>query len=84
MAKHKHRNREPSPENRNNMNNNNNMNNINNMNNNPFGIDPFQLMGLLGGNVDMRNIGNMLSSMNTNGFNLGNLEPLAKMAGLNF
>ena len=38
MAKHKHRNREPSPDNRNNMNNNNNMNNINNMNNNPFGI----------------------------------------------
>lgn len=49
----------------------------------PFGIDPMQLMGLLGGNFDMGNMGNMLSSMNTNGFNLGNLGSLAQMMGLN-
>ena len=61
-----------------------NMNhNMMNTNNNPFGIDPMQLLGLLGGNFDMRNMGNMLASMNTNGFNLNNLGPLAQMAGLN-
>lgn len=49
----------------------------------PFGIDPMQLMGLLGGNVDMNNMGNMLASMNTNGFNMGNLSSLAQMMGLN-
>ncbi len=62
---------------------NNMSNNVNIPNNNPFGIDPFQLMSLLGGNIDISSIGNMLSSMNTNGFNLGNLEGLANMAGIN-
>ena len=57
--------------------------NMMNANNNPFGIDPMQLLGLLGGNFDMRNMSNMLASMNTNGFNLNNLGPLAQMAGLN-
>lgn len=74
MAKHKRREQQP-------VMNDNNMNNNNN--NNPFGIDPAQLMGLLGGNIDMNAMGNMLASMNTNGFNLGNLGPIAKMAGLN-
>lgn len=82
MSKHKHRNREPSSENMNNINNMNNMR-MNGNNNNPFGIDPFQLMGLFGGNIDMSSIGKILASMNTNGFNLGNLEPLAKLAGFN-
>lgn len=72
MAKHRRREQEPV------RNNNNNTNN--NINNNPFGIDPMQLMNLLGGNFDMNS---MLKSMNTNGFNLANLEPLAKMAGIN-
>lgn len=72
MAKHRRREQEPT------RNNNNNANN--NVNNNPFGIDPMQLMNLLGGNFDMNS---MLKSMNTNGFNLANLEPLAKMAGIN-
>ena len=75
MAKHKHRQQDSRI-------NDSNTNNINNINNKsiPFGIDPMQLMGLLGGNFDM---GNMLSSMNTNGFNLGNLGSLAQMMGLN-
>lgn len=73
MAKHRRREQEPMR--------NNNTNNANNVvNNNPFGIDPMQLMSLLGGNFDMNS---MLQSMNTNGFNLANLEPLAKMAGIN-
>ena len=76
MAKHKRREQESLG--------NENMNrNMMNTNNNPFGIDPMQLLGLLGGNFDMRNMGNMLASMNTNGFNLNNLGPLAQMAGLN-
>ncbi|ATD55660.1 hypothetical protein [Clostridium chauvoei] len=41
--------------------------------NNPFGINPAQLMGLLGG-MDMSQIGNMLSSMNRDGFDLNNLN----------
>ena len=76
MAKHRRMEQEPSV--------NENMNrNMMNANNNPFGIDPMQLLGLLGGNFDMRNMNNMLASMNTNGFNLNNLGPLAQMAGLN-
>lgn len=78
MAKHRHKEQESSVNDKNK-----NLNNMNNINNNPFGIDPVQLMNLLGGNFDMRNMTNMLASMNTNGFNLGNLGPLAQMAGLN-
>ena len=74
MAKHKHREQDPII---NDTNSNTNNKNI------PFGIDPMQLMGLLGGNFDMNNMGNMLSSMNTNGFNLGNLGSIAQMMGLN-
>ncbi|HCW53305.1 MAG TPA: hypothetical protein DG753_06125 [Clostridium sp.] len=77
MAKHRHKEQESSVNNKNK----DNMNSMNN--NNPFGIDPVQLMNLLGGNFDMTNMTNMLASMNTNGFNLGNLGPLAQMAGLN-
>ena len=40
---------------------------------NPFGINPSQLMGMLG-NIDMGQIGNMLSSMNKDGFDLNNLN----------
>lgn len=76
MAKHKHREQEP-------VMNDVNAKSSNNINNNPFGIDPMQLIGLLGGNFDMNNMGNMLASMNTNGFNLNNLGPLAQMVGLN-
>ena len=76
MAKHKRREQESV------VNENINHNTMNTANN-PFGIDPMQLLGLLGGNFDMRNMGNMLASMNTNGFNLNNLGPLAQMAGLN-
>lgn len=74
MAKHKHREQSARV---------NEANNINNNKSIPFGIDPMQLMGLLGGNFDINNMGNMLSSMNTNGFNLGNLGSIAKMMGIN-
>ncbi len=78
MAKHKHREQNPI------INDSNTTNNSNTNNKNiPFGIDPMQLMGLLGGNFDMSNMGNMLSSMNTDGFNFGNLGSLAQMMGLN-
>lgn len=75
MAKHKHRDEEPIINDTN--------TNANTRNNMPFGIDPMQLMGLFGGNLDMNNMGNMLASMNTNGFNLGNLNSIAQMMGLN-
>lgn len=74
MAKHKHREQSKIANDTNTENNNRSV---------PFGIDPMQLMGLLGGNFDMNNIGNMLASMNTNGFNLGNLGSIAQMMGLN-
>ncbi len=79
MAKHKHREQDSM---RSDMNTNASTN-ANTRNNIPFGIDPMQLMGLLGGNFDMNNMGNMLASMNTNGFNLGNLNSIAQMMGLN-
>lgn len=40
----------------------------------PFGINPQQLMGLLGGNMDMNRLGSMLSSMNMDGFNLNSMN----------
>lgn len=79
MAKHKHREQDSMRSDTNT----NASTNANNRNNIPFGIDPMQLMGLLGGNFDMNNMSNMLASMNTNGFNLGNLNSIAQMMGLN-
>ncbi|HBJ1649924.1 hypothetical protein FDB55_04440 [Clostridium botulinum] len=75
MAKHKRKERQP-------VDNNVGSNNFraNNNNNNPFGIDPTQLMGMLGGNFD---INSLLASMNIDGLNLANLAPLANMAGIN-
>ena len=40
----------------------------------PFGINPAQLMSLLGGNIDFNQIGNMLSSMNVDGLDLNNFN----------
>lgn len=40
---------------------------------NPFGINPSQLMGMLG-NIDIAQIGSILSSMNKDGFDLNNLN----------
>lgn len=48
--------------------------NSNLFNNNPFGINPNQLMGLLGGNFDFNQIGNLLSSMSNEGMNLNNFN----------
>ena len=44
------------------------------LNNAPFGINPNQLMSLLGGNIDFNQIGNMLSSMNNDGLDLNNFN----------
>jgi predicted transcriptional regulator YheO len=44
------------------------------MNNNPFGINPQQLLSMLGGNMDMSGLGNLLSAMNKNGFDLNSLN----------
>ncbi|MFQ6999882.1 MAG: hypothetical protein ACLRRH_00775 [Clostridium sp.] len=38
--------------------------------NNPFGINPQQLLNMFGGNMDMNKLGNILSSMNREGFNI--------------
>lgn len=44
------------------------------MNNNPFGITPQQLLGLLGSNIDMTGLGNILSSMGQEGFNMNSIN----------
>lgn len=49
---------------------------IGSMNNNPFGINPQQLLSMLGGNMDMSGLGNLLASMNKNGFDLNSLNNL--------
>ena len=66
MSKKKHREKQTS-----NMNNNMNMRNPMN---NPFGINPQQLLSMFGGNMDMNKLGNILSSMNREGFNLNNIN----------
>lgn len=43
-------------------------------NNLPFGINPNQLLSLLGENFDLNNLGNMMSSMKGNGVNLNNFN----------
>ncbi|MBU5487490.1 hypothetical protein KQI77_04845 [Clostridium sp. MSJ-8] len=66
MSKHKHRNRERYQGNgaysRYN----------NSINNNPFGINPQQLLNMLGNNFNMNNLSSMLSSMNKEGFDFNN------------
>ena len=70
MSKKKHR--EKTTSNTNNMNS--GMNMRNNSMNNPFGINPQQLLNMFGGNMDMNKLGNILSSMNREGFNLNNIN----------
>lgn len=66
MAKHRHKSYEG-----NNMHSNRPMGS---MNNNPFGISPQQLLAMLGGNMDMSGLGNLLASMNKDGFDLNSLN----------
>ncbi|MBS5987506.1 hypothetical protein [Clostridium sp.] len=40
----------------------------------PFGINPQQLFGMLGGNIDMNRLGSMLNSMNMEGFDLNSMN----------
>lgn len=42
--------------------------------NNPFGLNPAQLMSLFGGGADFGKLGNILSSMKTNGFDFNNMN----------
>ena len=51
--------------------------NNNYMNNNPFGISPQQLLSLLGSNIDMNGLGNMISTMSQEGFNLNSVNTQA-------
>lgn len=44
----------------------------NSINNNPFGINPQQLLNMLGNNFNMNNLSSMLSSMNKEGFDFNN------------
>lgn len=48
--------------------------NSNLLNSSPFGINPLQLMSMLGSNIDMSQIGNMLSSMKMDGLDLNNFN----------
>lgn len=67
MSKHRHKDRDREP---------NNMRRPQGaMNNNfPFGINPQQLLAMLGGNMDMGRLGNILSSMNREGFDLNSMN----------
>ena len=47
---------------------------VSNVNKSPFGINPMQLISMLGGNMDMGQIGNMLSSLNMDGLDLNNVN----------
>ena len=40
----------------------------------PFGINPQQLLGMLGGNFDMNRLGSILNSMNMEGFDLNSMN----------
>ena len=64
MSKKKHRHK--------NQRNNDNTTNTNNNFNNPFGINPMQLLSLLGA-ADMNQLSSMLSAMGNNGFDLGGI-----------
>lgn len=63
MSKHRHKSSEESKN-----------ESMESMYNNPFGITPQQLLGLLGGNMDMNGLGNVLSSMGKEGFDLNSLN----------
>ena len=41
--------------------------------NNIFGINPSQLLGMLGGNFNMNGLGSLLANMNKEGFNLNSM-----------
>lgn len=76
MSKHKHKNRNIY----NRMNRNQSgPNNYGPINNNPFGINPQQLLSILGGNFNMNGLGNILSSMNMDGFDLNSMSNLMGM-----
>ena len=64
-----------------NMNNWGNMNNFRGNMNNPFGINPKQLLSMLGGNMNMNGLSKILSSMNTEGFDLNSFSN--QMGGYN-
>ena len=52
-----------------------NMQPHNNHNNkSPFGINPMQIMNMLGGNMDMGQLGNMISSLKMDGLDLNNVN----------
>jgi hypothetical protein len=67
MSKHKRKNRYNDREN-------NSIHQVNNpILNNPFGINPKQLLGMLGANFNMNGLGSLLSSMNMDGFNFNSM-----------
>jgi len=68
MSKHKRKNRY------NDMGNNSMHQENNPILNNPFGINPKQLLGMLGANFNMNGLGNLLSSMNMDGFNFNSMQ----------
>lgn len=85
MSKKRHKNRQEVSSTSNNNNNNNRQQQMNY--NNPFGINPNQLLSMFG-NIDMNQINSMLQSMGADGFdfnnfNLGSLQNLMNGMGRN-
>ena len=85
MSKKRHKNRQEGSRSNNNINNNNRQQQMNY--NNPFGINPNQLLSMFG-NIDMNQINSMLQSMGADGFdfnnfNLGSIQNLMNGMGRN-
>ena len=85
MSKKRHKNRQEVSSTSNNNNNNNRQQQMNY--NNPFGINPNQLLSMFG-NIDMNQINSMLQSMGADGFdfnnfNLGSIQNLMNGMGRN-
>lgn len=85
MSKRRHRNRQEVSSTSNNTNNTNRQQQMNY--NNPFGINPNQLLSMFG-NIDMNQINSMLQSMGADGFdfnnfNLGSIQNLMNGMGRN-
>ena len=72
MSKHRHKNKNKYSR-VNNMNEN-GQNNYAPINSNPFGINPQQLLSLLGSGFTMNGLGNILSTMNMEGFDLNSIS----------
>ncbi|NLK94996.1 MAG: hypothetical protein GX275_07375 [Clostridiales bacterium] len=53
------------------------------INNSPFGINPNQLLNLLGSNFNMNGLGSLLNSMNMDGFDFNSMNNISNFSNAN-